>query len=147
GLEPLGQYIWEQTGEQPVGEFARQFVNPEKEIPTLEAAIEGALHIVAELIAETPEIRKQLREAMLSEGKVHAKVVAGKETEKTKYEMYYNFEETVPKIPSHRMLAIRRGTREGILTFSIDTDNEKFLVALAPQIAREPQSQFTPLLE
>src|SRR5215471_14804078 len=147
GLEPLAQYIWEQAGEQPAGEFAQQFINPEKEIPTVEAAIEGALHIIAEWIAETPEIRKQLRQTMLNEGKVHAKVVAGKETEKTKYEMYYSFEETVPKIPSHRMLAIRRGSREGILTFSIDIDNDKFITNLMPQVIRDRQSRFAPLLE
>jgi uncharacterized protein len=147
GLEPLANYVWEQTGEQPAGEFAQQFVNPEKEVPTVEAAIEGALHIVAERIAETPEIRKQLRDLMLNEGKVRAKVAAGKENEKTKYEMYYNFEETVPKIPSHRMLAIRRGTREGILTFAIDIDNDKFLASLIPQVARDPKSQFAPLLK
>jgi protein Tex len=147
GLEPLAGYIWEQTGEQPAGEFAQQFVNPEKEVPTVEAAIEGALHIVAERIAETPDIRKQLRDLMLNEGKVRAKVAAGKENEKTKYEMYYNFEETVPKIPAHRMLAIRRGTREGILTFAIDIDNDKFLASLIPQMVRDPQSQFAPLLE
>src|SRR5262249_25152920 len=117
------------------------------EAPTAEAAIEGALHIIAERIAENPQIRKQLRDVMLSEGKVHAKVVAGKETEKTKYEMYYNFEETVPKIPSHRMLAIRRGTREGILAFSIDVDNDKFVKNLIPQVVRDAQSQFAPLLE
>src|SRR5262249_2798189 len=51
GLEPLANYIWEQNGEQPVGEFAQQFINPEKEVPTVEAAIEGALHIIAERIA------------------------------------------------------------------------------------------------
>src|SRR5215831_15834162 len=147
GLEPLAGYLWEQTGEQPAGEFAQQFINPEKEVPTVEAAIEGALHIVAERITEIPEIRKQLRDLMLNEGKVRARVAAGKENEKTKYEMYYNFEETVPKIPSHRMLAIRRGTREGILTFSIDIDNDKFLASLIPQIVRDPQSQFAPLLE
>src|SRR5215469_1834664 len=147
GLEPLAVYVWEQTGEQPAGEFALQFINPEKEVPTVEAAIEGALHIVAERTAEIPEIRKQLRDLMLNEGKVRARVAAGKENEKTKYEMYYNFEETVPKIPSHRMLAIRRGTREGILTFSIDIDNDKFLASLIPQIVRDPQSQFAPLGE
>jgi uncharacterized protein len=147
GLGPLADYIWEQNGAQPVGEFAQQFVNTEKEVPTIEVAIEGALHIIAERIAETPEIRKQLRELMLHEGKVHAKVVAGKESEKTKYEMYYNFEETVAKIPSHRMLAIRRGTREGILTFSIDVDNDKFIAGLIPQVVRESQSAFAPLLE
>src|SRR6266446_5472187 len=127
GLEPLANYIWEQTGQQPVGEFAEQFINREKEVPSVEAAVEGALHIIAERIAETPEIRKQLRDIMLHEGMIRAKVVAGKESEKTKYEMYYNFEETVAKIPSHRMLAIRRGTREGILNFSIDVDNAKIV--------------------
>jgi uncharacterized protein len=147
GLEPLANYIWEQAGEQPVGEFAQQFINPEKEVPTVEVALEGALHIVAERIAETPQIRKQLRDLMLQEGKVRARVVTGKETEKTKYEMYYNFEETVPKIPSHRMLAIRRGTREGVLTFTIDVDNDKFIASLLPRVMRDPQSQFAPLLE
>jgi protein Tex len=147
GLEPLANYVWEQNGEQPTGEYAQQFVNPEKEVPTVEAAIEGALHIIAERIAENPAIRKQLRDLMLNEGKVYAKVVAGKEAEKTKYEMYYNFEETVPKIPSHRMLAIRRGTREGILTFSIDVENDKFIAGLIPQVVRDPQSQFAPLLD
>jgi uncharacterized protein len=147
GLEPLANYIWEQNGDLPVGEFAQQFINPEKEVPTVEVAIEGALHIIAERIAETPEIRKQLRDLMLGEGKVHAKVVEGKENEKTKYEMYYAFEETVAKIPSHRMLAIRRGTREGILTFSIDIDNDKFIAGLIPLVMRDSQSQFAPLLE
>jgi uncharacterized protein len=147
GLEPLANYIWDQSGEQTVGEFAQQFINPEKEVPTVEAALEGALHIIAERIAETPEIRKRLRELLVSEGKVRAKVVAGKETEKTKYEMYYAFEETVPKIPSHRMLAIRRGTREAVLTFSIDVEGEKFLASLIGHVTRDPQSQFAPLLE
>src|SRR5947209_15151517 len=110
GLEPLANYLWEQTGEQPAGEFAEKFINLDKEILTIESAIEGALHIIAERVAETPEFRKQLRDTMMSEGVVRAKVVSGKETEKTKYEMYYDFQETVAKIPSHRMLAIRRGT-------------------------------------
>jgi uncharacterized protein len=147
GLEPLANYIWEQNGEQLTGDFAQQFINPEKEVPTVEVALEGALHIVAERIAETPEIRKQLRDVMLNEGKVRAKVAEGKENEKTKYEMYYKFEETVPKIPSHRMLAIRRGTREGILAFSLDIDNDRFLASLIPQVVRDAQSQFAPLLE
>src|SRR5947199_4076241 len=65
GLEPLADYIWEQTGEQPAGEFAEKFINLEKEILTIESAIEGALHIIAERFAETPELRKQLRRAMM----------------------------------------------------------------------------------
>ncbi len=147
GLEPLAQYIWEQTGEQPVGEFAQQFVNPEKEVPTPEAAIEGALHIIAERIAENADFRKQLRDRLLREGVVRAKVAAGKESEKTKYEMYYNFEETVPKIPSHRMLAIRRGAREGVLSFTVDVDPEKTIPDLVSQVARDSQPAFALLLE
>ena len=147
GLEPLANYIWEQTGEQAAGEFAERFINLEKEVLTIESAIEGALHVIAERIAEMPEFRKQLRDLMMVEGVVRAKVVPGKETEKTKYEMYYSFEETVAKIPSHRMLAIRRGTREGILNFSIEIDNAKFIGALLPQIIREGQSRFAPFLE
>ncbi len=147
GLEPLAQYIWEQTGSDPVESFAQQFVNAEKEIPTAEAAIEGALHIVAERIAENPDFRKQLRDRLFTEGVVRAKVAQGKESEKTKYEMYYNFEETVPKIPSHRMLAIRRGTRENVLHFSIDLDSEKSIANLLPRVIRDTQSQFAPFLE
>src|SRR5438552_2054284 len=67
--------------------------------------------------------------------------------EKLKYEMYYDFQETVAKIPSHRMLAIRRGTREGILNFSIDVDNTKFIVTLLSRIIRDPQSRFAPFLD
>src|SRR5262245_30866812 len=147
GLEPLANYIWEQAGTDPIDAFAQQFVNAEKEVPTPDAAIEGALHIVAERIAENPDFRKQLRERLLTEGVVRAKVAQGKESEKTKYEMYYNFEETVPKIPSHRMLAIRRGTRENILHYSIDIDSEKSIANLLPQVIREGQSQFAPFLE
>jgi len=147
GLEPLADYLWEQGGEQPAGEFAERFINLEREILTIESAIEGALHIIAERIAENPDFRKQLRGLMMSEGVVRAKVVPGKEGEKTKYEMYYSFEETVAKIPSHRMLAIRRGAREGILGFSIDVDNAKFIGGLLPQIIRDGQSRFAPFLE
>jgi len=147
GLEPLANYIWEQSGTDAIDAFAQQFVNPEKEIPTPEAAVEGALHVVAERIAENPEFRKQLRDRLMTEGVVRAKVAQGKESEKTKYEMYYNFEETVPKIPSHRMLAIRRGTRENVLHYSIDLDSEKSIANLLPQVIRDGQSQFAPVLE
>ena len=147
GLEPLAQYIWEQSGTDPAGVFAEPFVNAEKEVPSVEAAIEGALHIIAERIAVNPDFRKQLRECMLTEGVVRARVIEGKESEKTKYSMYYSFEEVVSKIPSHRMLAIRRATRENVLTFSVDLDSEKFITNLIPQVVRDAQSQFAPLLE
>src|SRR4249920_927728 len=135
GLGPLAEYIWEQTGTDPVGVFAQQFVvvpeiplvpefvpvpalgapaasdvaaepearSPGPKVPavpagpaSVEEAIEGALHILAERIAENGAFRRQLREKLVTEGVVRAKVAPGKEAEKTKYDMYYKFEETVP---------------------------------------------------
>ncbi len=111
-------------------------------MPTVEAALEGALHIVAERIAENSGIPEAAsRSHAQPRVSVRAKVVTGKESEKTKYEMYYNFEETVPKIPSHRMLAIRRGTREGILTFTIDMENDKFIAGLISAGGPRPHSR------
>jgi len=120
---------------------------PKRRINNVQEAIEGALHILAERIAENPESRKYLRDKLMLEGTVRAHVVPGKESEKTKYEMYYKFEETVPKIPSHRMLAIRRGTRENVLTYTIETDSEKYLAWLMPQIIKDSNSQFAPFLD
>ncbi len=147
GLEPLAQLIWEQSVSDPIETLAMQFISEEKEVPTAEAAVEGALYIVAERIAESPEFRKQLRDLILKEGMVRSRVAVGKESEKTKYEMYYSFEETVPKIPSHRMLAIRRGSRESILSFSIDLPSEKPIADLLPQVIKDPQSAFAPFLD
>jgi len=183
GLGPLAEYIWEQTGTDPVGVFAQQFVvvpeipalpefvpvpslavsdisdasaEPEVKRPapkapsgpsTVEEAIEGALHILAERVAENGVFRKQLREKLATEGVVRSKVAPGKESEKTKYDMYYKFEEIVPRIPSHRMLAIRRGTRENVLTYAIETDADKFIADLLPQVIRDSASQFAPFLD
>ena len=183
GLGPLAEYIWEQTGTDPVGVFAQQFVvvpeipsvpeflpvlsldvpvasaapaeleakSPSPKVPagpaSVEEAIEGAVHILAERIAENGTFRRQLREKLVSEGVVRARVAPGKEAEKTKYDMYYKFEETVPRIPSHRMLAIRRGTRENVLTYSVETDGETFIAGLLPQVIRDSASQFAPFLD
>jgi uncharacterized protein len=118
-----------------------------RRIDSVEEAIDGALHILAERVSENPVFRKQLRDQLMLEGVVRATVVPGKESEKTKYEMYYKFEETVPKIPSHRVLAIRRGTRENILSYTIETDSEKFIAMMLPIVIKESTSQFAPFLE
>jgi uncharacterized protein len=126
---------------------ARPKPAPKRRIDTVEEAIDGALHILAERVSENHDFRKQLRDKLMLEGIVRATVVPGKESEKTKYEMYYKFEETVPKIPSHRILAIRRGTRENVLSYTIDTDSEKFIADMLPKVIRDSASQFAPFLE
>src|SRR5262245_27299658 len=142
GLQPLAEYIWEQAGTEDVEARAQEFVNLEKNVNSLDEAIEGALHILAERVAENPEYRNRLRDELSTHGMVRATVIKGKESEKTKYEMYYKFEELVPKIPSHRVLAIRRGTRENVLTYTIDIEKEKLIEGIAAQVIKEQSSIF-----
>jgi protein Tex len=147
GLQPLAEYIWAQEGTEPVETRAQEFVNLEKSVNSLDEALEGALHILAERVAENPQYRNLLRGELFVKGMVRARVVKGKEGEKTKYEMYYAFEELVPKIPSHRVLAIRRGTRENILTYTIDIDKDKIIDTIASQVIKDGDSIFAAHLE
>ena len=119
----------------------------DRSVRSVPEAIEGALCILAERVAENSEYRRQLRELLTTAGVVRARVAVGKESEKTKYEMYYKFEETIAKIPSHRMLAIRRGSRENILSYTIETDRETFVSGLLTRIIKDRTSQFAPYLE
>ena len=117
GLEPLAQYLWDQKpGAQPLAEYAGAFSMDAKE------ALEGARHILAEWISENAEFRKTLRQLMLDHGLVVSKAIEGAADPEGKYKMYVQFSEPAAKIPSHRMLAIRRGAKEGILRFEIELD-------------------------
>lgn len=134
GLEPLALRILEQPlSGDPFGE-ASAFINPEKQVASIEEALAGACDIVAEHISENADIRQAIREEFAMNGMVVSKAVEGKEKESSKFEQYYSFYEKVATIPSHRYLAIRRGEREGILDFHIQIES---LVAqeLAERIA------------
>jgi uncharacterized protein len=120
GLEPLALYLWtQQAGDLALPEFAATFIAAEKGVATIEEALEGARHIVAETISENADFRKALRQMMFD----LAAVVSAKKDdaidEQEKFKMYYEYREPVAKIPSHRMLAIRRGESENILYFMI----------------------------
>jgi len=148
GLEPLARFIYDQAaGEKSIDELAESLVNAEKQVATKEEALEGALHIVAEWISEELEVRKSLREMFLHEGIVVAKVNKDKAGQKTKYEMYYDFREPVAKIPSHRMLAIRRGMKEQVLGFSIEIDAEKAQRLISARVIKDTQSAFAAPLQ
>lgn len=146
GLEPLAAFIWDQFGLTPVETFALGFVNQERDVPDAAGAIDGALDIVAERLSEDARYRSHLREKMLAEGMVKAYPAEGKESEKTKYESYYKFAEAVMKIPSHRMLAVRRGAREKALGYKIEVTTESTIELMLRTAIRDPESQFAPLL-
>jgi uncharacterized protein len=137
GLEPLANYLWEQqsTG-TPLETFAATFVNAELGVANVEEALEGARHIIAETISDHADIRKSLRKVMFDEGViVSRKIDAETNTdEQQKFKMYFDYREPVKAIPSHRMLAIRRGEAEKVLYFLIELDALRPLGIIRGQI-------------
>ena len=135
GLEPLAQYLWAQepTG-TPLAAFAASFVDPEKEVASVDEALEGARHIVAEMISEDATIRKALRHVMYEEGIIVCRKAMDAVDEQEKFKMYYEYNEAVKTIPSHRMLAIRRGESENVLYFLIEVDQPRVLALLRTRV-------------
>ncbi|HLJ91426.1 MAG TPA: Tex family protein [Candidatus Angelobacter sp.] len=147
GLGPLAQYLWDQkVGAETLEIYAAGFVNAEKEVPTVEEALEGARHIVAEMIAEDADVRKALRNLMLQEGTVVSRKATDAVDEQEKFKMYYEFRELVKTIPSHRMLAIRRGENENVLFFLIEVDPQAAISLIRTRILQQP-GDWTPQLE
>lgn len=118
GLEPLAEQIFAQEGINPE-EAATAFIAPEKEVCTVEEALEGARHIIAENINEDEDARKQLRALFNRKGIITSRVIEGKETEGAKYKDYFDWQEPAATAPSHRILAMRRGEKEDILSLTM----------------------------
>ena len=118
GLEPLALKILEQTGPDPL-QLAIAFVDPEKEVTSPQDALEGARHILAEIINEDPGSREKMRALYFKKGFIQSRVVSGKETEGAKYRDYFDWQEFAARAPSHRILAMRRGEKEAVLNLSI----------------------------
>lgn len=147
GLEPLAQYLWSQeAAELPLDAYAATFVNTEKGVASAEEALEGARHIIAEQINETADFRKHLRQLMLSEGVVVSRYIEGANDSEGKFQMYAQYSEPAAKIPSHRMLAIRRGANENILYFQIELDPQRPVGYLRGQVIRN-QGDWVPHLD
>jgi len=147
GLEPLAQYLWtQQATSLSLVDFAATFINPEKEVPTLEDALEGARHIVAETISEDADLRKALRQLMFDEGIIVSRKTLDAVDEQEKFKMYYDYREPVKTIPSHRMLAVRRGETESVLYFLIETEPLRATSLLRARILRQ-FGDWTPQLE
>ena len=155
GLEPLAEIIKEQKETKDIYEIAKEYVNIEnlseedkknkdKVVENEEAAIAGALDIIAEEISDNAEFRKKIKKICYREGLISTK--AAKEDEKSNYEMYYDYSEVVSRIPSHRILAINRGEKEEFLKVKIDKNEEKILQTIEREIIKG-QTQFTEMLK
>ncbi|MFD2203417.1 Tex family protein [Shivajiella indica] len=111
GLEPLASMIFDQTSFDLDAE-AEKYLDSEKEVNSIEEALQGARDIIAEWINENAELRKKMRDLFIEEGQFVSKVIPGKEEEAIKYKDYYDWTEPVKTAPSHRVLAMRRGEKE-----------------------------------
>lgn len=137
GLEPLAAYLWaQQPGEEPLATLAPKFVNQELGVANVDEALEGARHIAAEWISEDAGLRKTLRTLVFEEGVVISRKAIDAVDEREKFKMYYDYKEPVKTIPSHRMLAIRRGETEKVLYFLIEIEPERALGAIRKHVLR-----------
>ncbi|WP_280145741.1 Tex family protein [Bacillus amyloliquefaciens] len=137
GLEPLADYILSLPKENRLHEIADQYISEEKEVATREEAIEGAKHIIAEQISDDPHFRKWIRQETYKKGILTS--TAGKsaaDDEKNVYEMYYEYEEPIQKVVPHRVLAMNRGEKEGILKIAIEPPVDQLKAYLEKQIIK-----------
>jgi uncharacterized protein len=147
GLEPLATYLWaQQTVDEPLVIFAAKFLNAELGVATVEEALEGARHIVAEWISESADLRKALRQLAFDEGVIISRKAIDAVDEQEKFAMYYEYKEPAKTIPSHRMLAIRRGESENVLYFLIEIEQERALALIRRHVLHQ-QGEWTPQLE
>ena len=147
GLLPLAERILEQPDAgDPAAEAAR-FVRKDAEVPDLEvadvaAALAGARDVVAELVAERPDVRAFVRDLFAREGVVRSQVAADKVGVASKFEVYNDFEEKIATIPSHRYLAVRRGEQDGFLRVRLLVEAEAALPAIEGMMSLRPGTPF-----
>lgn len=155
GLEPLANIILEQKETTDINEIAKEYINIEKlseedkknkdkVVATIEDAIQGALDIIAEIISDNAKYRKEIKKLLFREGSIVTK--ASNVEEKSNYEMYYEYQEALKYIPSHRILAINRGEKEGFLKVSLEEPEEKILKYIERDIIKG-ETQFTKMLQ
>lgn len=129
GLEPLALRIMEQTGIDPAA-AAIAFVNPEKGVETVEDALAGARDIIAEMVNENDRARAMMRELFFTKAVVSCRVAKGMEEAGVKYRDYFEWAEPLAGVPSHRMLAMRRGEKEDFLYLKIQPDEAEAIALL-----------------
>ena len=166
GLEPLANIIWEQKDIRPIEEIAKEFVTDiskvnnnsgvesvesvdnlgdnSKIVANIEDALAGALDIIAENISDNPIYRKKIKSMCYREAIISVKATNAEE--KSSYDMYYDFNENIKRLPSHRILAINRGEKEDFLKVKIDKPEDKIIDLMERDIIKE-HTQFEEYLQ
>ncbi len=143
GLQPLADILLQQTTlGRSKRDVLKPFVNPDAEVPDEEAALQGALDIVAEQWSDDAETRIWLTEQAMMHGRIVSNVKRGKKEEASKFEMYVDHQESVARLPSHRFLAMKRGEAEGILRVGVELDKERIVGQIQSHFVTNPQFEF-----
>jgi uncharacterized protein len=135
GLEPLALIVFEQADNRKLEDIAVEFVNEEKGVNNVQEAIAGAMDIIAEMISDVADYRKEIRKIIYESGVITSKAV--KPDEKSVYDMYYDYTESISKIPSHRILAINRGENEGFLKIKVEETDDKIIAYLNSEVIKQ----------
>lgn len=135
GLEPLATFIFDQKSGN-IDEKAAEFIQEEMGVLSVEEALKGARDIMAEWINEDATARTRIRTLFEKDGIIYSRVMSGKEQEGQKYRDYFDWSEPLLKVPSHRLLAMRRGEKEMILSLTIAPDESKAIQLLEKQFVR-----------
>lgn len=145
GLEPLAMIIYSQllTKGEPE-DVAAEYINEEKEVKTAAQALQGACDIIAEMIADDPELTAQVREKTWNVGLIVTEATDAEE--KTVYEMYYDRQEALAKIPNHRVLAVNRGEKEKKLKVKVTVDAEQIHKLIGKSVLKNEKSIFYPMM-
>ncbi len=146
GLAPLAEFITEQRAvyEKSFEEYAEEYINAEKEVETAEQALAGAMDIIAEDISDSADIRKRVRAATFSRGIL---VCKQDKEEDSVYSMYYDYSESLLKIPHHRILAINRGEKEGFLKVNIQVPSDAIVNSIQNYVITERTSPAVTLIQ
>ena len=145
GLEPLASLILLQKTHEPLEETAKAYISEEKQVASAAEAVSGAEDIIAEMISDNADYRSWIRKMTMKKGKL---ISTAKDPEaESVYEMYYEFEEAVPKLAGHRVLALNRGEKEKFLTVKIEAPEEEIISWLERKVIRADNPYTTPALK
>jgi uncharacterized protein len=125
GLEPLANLILAQEVNESVKKIAKKYVNPDRDVNTPEEAIQGAKDIIAETVSDNSDFRGKIRKNTFFTGQITSK--AKNKEISTEYDVYYNYSEDIKRIPPHRILAINRAEKEGVIKAKIECDSKDAL--------------------
>ena len=148
GLEPLSEALINQDNKVSIEEIAKKFIDPEKGVETVEDAIAGAKDIIAENISDNPKYRKEIKRYCYRDGVIATEVNEKDEKDdKATYQMYFDFNEKVNRIPSHRILAINRAEKENAIKLKIQKPEENIIDFIERDVIKDKNSNYANILE